>query len=103
MNPATYVELISIGLQDQGEAFTCRHANGGINVTMAVLGPYSPKDKVELLWDKISDPTRTSQGPPLLADYRRARADTPYLVSHHALRMHHARLKSILSPAIDRS
>ncbi|KAG7527325.1 hypothetical protein FFLO_07046 [Filobasidium floriforme] len=67
-------------LVDQGAAFTCKHSNGGINITVAVLGPYDPKDKVEIIWDKVSDPTRTSRGESLLADYRRARPDTPYNV-----------------------
>jgi len=67
--------------QDQGAAYTCRHDNGGINVTIAVLGPYNRADRVEVIWDKVSEPTRTTTGTPILADYRRQRPDTPFIVS----------------------
>ncbi len=66
---------------DIGDAFTCNYAgtanNGaqGLNVTMAVLGPYSSADKVEVIY-------RTGSGGvgSILADYRRAR-DPYYNVS----------------------
>ena len=59
---------------DIGEAYTCNYAGtannnaGGLNVTMAVLGPYDSGDKVEVIY-------RTSSGGSgsLLTDYRRAR------------------------------
>lgn len=59
---------------DIGDAYTCNYAGvannnaQGVNVTMAVVGPYNAGDRVEVMY-------RTSSGSKgyLLADYRRPR------------------------------
>lgn len=61
---------------DIGDAFSCTYSGAGnsnalgLNITMAVLGPYDKGDKVEIVY-------RTADGAKgyLEADYRRSRDD----------------------------
>lgn len=75
-------------MQDVGAEYSCIYTSPssvvGLNVTIQVLGPYSEGNKVELLYDLASDTTKTTFGTPLTADYRRAREDTPFIVSLNA-------------------
>jgi hypothetical protein len=52
---------------DVGQAYTCKYGTTGLNVTMAVLGPYDAADEVAVI-------VRTATGKTLVpATYRRAR------------------------------
>ncbi|RDB27077.1 hypothetical protein Hypma_004982 [Hypsizygus marmoreus] len=67
---------------DLGIPFSCIYTSPegdvGLNISIAVLGPFSADDKVYIDYELASDLSRTTFGEPIRANFRAARPGTDY-------------------------